>query len=296
MTSKKKPASRKPSSDVMMDIEGLNLSEEEKAGILSSAGMGHSMGVKPVIDSPDKKMVSQKAYDDKVEELNGKIKELKERLDKLKAEKDNIRKERDDFQSRFDKKRDELEELGATCDQLRATIREKDEKISELKGSLKERASETKVVRDETEINRLTEQVNGLKAAMKELGESKELLETQVAELQAQNTSMKESLESPNDAVEEAAVVETPIEEPVGGSVTRTSPTEFESDLFTAPKYLVRLARSGRTITFKPDVEGAAVCNEGRMRLPRLEKLVPFGGAETYDAVLKGNEIVVVLD
>lgn len=51
-----------------------------------------------------------------------------------------------------------------------------------------------------------------------------------------------------------------------------------------------------RTMSFTPDVEGAAVCSDGKIELPRLAQLVPFSGEIEYDtAVRNGNEIIVSL-
>ena len=81
------------------------------------------------------------------------------------------------------------------------------------------------------------------------------------------------------------------------GVVRRSTATRFDSDIFTDGKYLVRLARNGRSISFTPDVEGSAICIGGGIELPRMRDIIPFQGMKEYEAVVKDNsEILVILD
>ena len=70
----------------------------------------------------------------------------------------------------------------------------------------------------------------------------------------------------------------------------------LESELFRDRKYRVRLARSGRTMLFTPDVEEAVVCSDGSIDLPKLAGMVQFAGEVEDEAVVRGgSEIVAFL-
>ena len=268
-----------------------NLTDEEREQFLIASGK------KPRITTPEG-TVSQKVHEDTVNELKERISSLEAKLTETKGELTEARGERDDYKGRFEKKLEEVKTLSEENDGLKTRNRELSERIRELGDKLKTKAEQTEVVRDDAEIGRLGKEVEGLKAKLKSKEEECETLEAERTSLATEKEGLEAEIRSLRESRIETMALDTAVEteSPSEEKVRRTSPTTFESALFTDRKYLFRLARSGRTISFAPDVEGAAVCVDGTISLPRLAELVPFRGEAEYDAVVRdGSEIVVVL-
>lgn len=288
---KTKPKRNGPDLSRLDEADLGNLSEEEKAQFLMAAGK------KPRITASEG-TVSQKAHDDAVNGLKEKISSLDGKLTETKEELAGVRKERDDYKDRFGKKLDEIKTLTEENEGLKSRNRELSDRIKDLEDKLKRKAEETEVVRDDAEIERLSNEVDGLKAKLKSKEDECETLESERASLISEKEELEGEIRNLREFRIETATVDTAVDtgSQTEEKVRRTSPTTFESVLFTDRKYLVRLARSGRTISFTPDVEGAALCVDGTIKLPRLAELVPFNGETDYDAVIRdGSEIVVVL-
>lgn len=80
------------------------------------------------------------------------------------------------------------------------------------------------------------------------------------------------------------------------GTITRTSDDTFSSSLFHDGRYEVRLARDGSYVKFRPNVEGAAVCSTGTIRIPLLPTYVPFGGPREYGVIpIDGKTLMIRL-
>ncbi len=69
----------------------------------------------------------------------------------------------------------------------------------------------------------------------------------------------------------------------------------MESDLFSSPRYLVRMSRDGRRMRFSPDIEGRAICRDGAIDMPLLAELVPFSEPTAHDAVVTSDGTVVIV-
>lgn len=268
-----------------------NLSEEERAQYLKATGQNQRI-------TASEGTVSQKTHEDAVKELKEKISTLDTKLTEAKEDLTAVRGERDEYKGRFEKKLEEIKTLTDDNDELKSRNRELSDKVQDLEGKLKKRAEETEVVRDDAEIERLSKEVDGLKAKLKSKEDECETLESEKASLISEKEGLEREIRNLRESGTEAVDVDTAAETKPQPEekVRRTSPTTFESELFTDQKYLVRLARSGRTISFTPDVEGAAICVDKTISLPKLADLVPFRGETEYDTVVRdGSEIVVVL-
>lgn len=288
---KMKPRKKGPDMSKLDESALDNLSEAEKEQFLIASGR------KPKITTPEG-TVSQKAHEDAVNELKDKISNLDTKLSETKDELASVRGEKDDYKSRFDRKLEENRALEEENEGLKTRNRELSDKVQDLDGKLKRRAEETVVVRDDAEIKRLGKEVEGLKTKLKSKEDEYEALESENASLKAGIDDLEKEIQALRESKVESMSLEGEGEIRLSAAerVRRTSPTTFESALFTDKKYLVKLARSGRTISFTPDVEGAAVCVDGTIRLPRLADLVPFDGETEYDTMIRdGSEIVVVL-
>lgn len=288
---KMKPRKKGPDMSNLDESVLGNLSDEEKAQFLIASGK------KPRITTPEG-TVSQKVHEDAVNDLKEKISALEGKLTETKEELASVRSERDDYKDRFERKLDDCKALEEDNDGLKSRNRELDSKVQDLEGKLKKKAEETVVVRDDAEIRRLGKEVDGLKAKLKSKEDECEALESENASLVSEKEDLEEEIRILRESRAETVFMEPDIEtvSPSEVKVRRTSPITFESALFTDRKYLVKLARSGRTISFTPDVEGAADCKKGAIKLPRLAELLPFDGETEYDTMIKdGSEIVVVL-
>lgn len=271
-----------------INVDEMNLSDEEKKQLQLRLS-GKQTGA-----NKSDQTVSQKVHEDTVNELRGKISGLESKLEEVKQDRTNIREERDDYRTRFENKVEENRKLGSDLDDLKAKNRELSDRVTELEYALKKKASETVVVRDDAEIDRLNKENQGLKDKLKRSEEQCESLESEITALGTRMEAMESELDELRNRNYETG--EMHIDPEPTGKVRRSTATRFESDLFTDGKYLVRLARNGHSISFTPDVEGAAVCNDGGIELPRLKDLVPFQGTTEYEAVIRnGSEIIVVL-
>ena len=266
-----------------VDIGGMNLSDEEKAQYKKASNKG------PRITTAEG-TVSQKAHEDAINKLKEKIASLEKKNEDLKKEIGTIRGERDDYKKRFESKITEVEKLESEKDTLKEANRQLSDRIEELKGSLKRKAEEAVIVRDDAEVERLGKEVAGLKDKLKESEDKAESLESENASLKSRISELESETESADGLPAATESLE------LSGSVRRSTPTRFESDLFIDRRYLVRLARNGRTISFTPHVEGAATCIDGAIELPRMKELVPFQGITEYEAIVRdGSEILVIL-
>lgn len=264
-----------------------NLSEEEMSHFRMARGATRGGSIRS-----SEGTVSQKAHDDEVGQLRERISGLEAKLEESKEELSKVREERDSYKGRFETKLEENKGLAEENESLKASKRQLLDRVSDLEGKLSRKAEEVEVVRDDAEIERLGKENDGLRSKLRESEAKREELEAEVAELNSkiesfESTEPEKSDEKTGDTIEAVGVV---------GRIRRTSPTTMESELFTGQKYRVMLARSGRTISFTPDVEGAAVCSDGRIELPKLAQLVPFSGEAEYETILKnGKEIVAFL-
>lgn len=269
-----------------MDVDSLDgLSSDEKARLYMAT---HS---KPGFTSPEGS-VSQKFHEDTVNDLKRKAEELERKLEECKGDLAKARQDRDEYKGRFESKMDDNKALIGENDGLKKETSRLRERVSGLESRL-EKASENVVfTRDDTEIERLGKDVADLKGNLEDSEKRREALESEKGTLEEEIGRLRSEVEELRSSVltepEEAPVPQ------VSGTVRRTSPTVFESVLFTDGRYMVKLARSGRTISFKPDVEGTAVCKGGRISLPKLASLVPFDGESEYEVYRRDDSEIVV--
>ena len=265
--------------------EGLeNLSEDErKAFMRQTARHGGGRIVS------DQATVPQKVHQDKVRELEGEISSLRSKVEELKTERNQIREERDTYRNRFERKLEELKASESAMEQLRSERSELGDRVRALQVKVDSAPKEPKVVRDDTEVKRLQKEKREMESVRTELDDALASLESErhrVAELEAE-------LEMARDAARASSPLSSVGE--VSGKVTRTSPSTMESDLFSSPRYLVRMSRDGRRMRFSPDIEGRAICRDGAIDMPLLAELVPFSEPTAHDAVVTSDGTVVIV-
>ena len=273
-----------------INIDEMNLSDDEKEQLQKLSGK--QTGAKPTNPT-----VSQKVHEDAINELKERISDLESKIDEIKEDRTKIREERDDYKTRFETKVDENKKLSSDLDDLKGKNRDLSDRVGELENALKKKAAETVVVRDDAEVERLNKENDGLKEKLKKSEEQRESLESEVTALQTRVDSMKSEIDDLLNRNYVTGEIHVELEQNQMGTVRRSTATRFESDLFDDGKYLVRLARNGRSISFTPDVEGSAICIGGGIELPRLKDLVPFQGIRECKAIVRnGSEIMVLLD
>lgn len=244
--------------------EGLeNLSEDErKAFMRQTARHGGGRIVS------EQATVPQKVHQDKVRELEGEISSLRSKVEELKAS-----------ESAMEQLRSERSELG---DRVRA-----------LQAKVDSAPKEPKVVRDDTEVKRLQKEKREIESEMESVRTE---LDDALASLESERHRVAD-LEAELEMARDAARASSPLSSvgEVSGKVTRTSPSTMESDLFSSPRYLVRMSRDGRRMRFSPDIEGRAICRDGAIDMPLLAELVPFSEPTAHDAVVTSDGTVVIV-
>ena len=269
--------------------EGLeNLSEDErKAFMRQTARHGGGRIVS------DQATVPQKVHQDKVRELEGEISSLRSKVEELKTERNQIREERDSYRDRFERKLEELKASESAMEQLRSERSELGDRVRALQAKVDSAPKEPKVVRDDTEVKRLQKEKREIESEMESVRTE---LDDALASLESERHRVAE-LEAELEMARDAARASSPLFSvgEVSGKVTRTSPSTMESDLFSSPRYLVRMSRDGRRMRFSPDIEGRAICRDGAIDMPLLAELVPFSEPTAHDAVVTSDGTVVIV-
>lgn len=222
---------------------------------------------------PDVEMMSVSEHDEKMkklqtkyDKLDGKYKDLNETHKKEKAELTKVKKALETEKKKREVADGKLTDLSKELSDAKkeistlkknvktddgSAIKKKDREIAELKKELKKKEGELK---DKEGELRTSEEKNGT-------------LTKEIERLTGEIESSKKD--------EEVESVEVPI-------ITRMSATEFQSTSFNSVRYRVQLSRDCRFMTFRADIMGSAVCNNGVIALPKLADYIPFTGQKDY--------------
>ena len=224
---------------------------------------------------PDVEMMSVSEHDEKMkklqtkyDKLDGKYKDLNETHKKDKAELTKVKKALE-----TEKKKREVAD-GKLTDLSKELSGAKKE-ISTLKKNVKT-DDDSAIKKKDGEIAELKKELKKKEGELKDKDEEISSLQGEKDTLSSEKKRLAEEIESlkKNEEVAPAAD-EVPI-------ITRISATEFQSTSFNSARYRVQLSRDCRFMTFRVDIMGSAVCNNGVIALPKLAGYIPFTGQKDY--------------
>lgn len=174
------------------------------------------------------------------------IDSLNSRIDDLMNEMDSLRKEIDDRKK----------ETSDTKEKLKRITDERDDLLLQLKNAI-----------PESKVEELTNKIIDLERENKGLN-------NRIRELERLEDKIEKSVEVIVPDIQYDIPKET---------VERADGCVFSSKSFSDGNYLVKLARNGKWVSFRKDVTGAAVCIDGKIRIPALPRYIPFSGPASYD-------------
>lgn len=245
--------------------------------------------------------VSKVRYNQDIEELKEKIKKKDEKIQKLQDTGNDLRAERDSYKKRLESSEADCitqkEKVTSLNKQVSDLLKEKEkleEKVKELeKVPAAPSPTEISVTKENAELKKqilgLQNEIQRLKEDVSEKGESISKLGSNISDLEERVRNLSEDNENLRKA-STSHVVEIPVLD--SGVLKRISPTELSSDMFVDGRYDVKIARSGSSMLFVPNVEGSAVCAEHKIKLPRLSELIPFKSVCEYQLVSAGNDVL----
>lgn len=258
------------------DLSGLSEDERRAFGAVRGKGTIKTAG--------EQETVTKFRFDHMKKDLEDRISRLEKKAEDASKELKDIREDRDRAVKRADKAEKAVSEKDLQIEELKKDIVDKDRTIAELQKKGEQNPPEKETPRERS----LNQELVGLKKRYSELETDLEYSHYLIDEMMALWPEPEEEPSAP----ERAAVPEGP--SPVGTAV-RSGPSEIRSNLFVLPRYRAALARSGKYISFEPDVNGRAVCRDGTMTLPALEGLIGYRGREEYPVFRDGNRLIAHL-
>jgi chromosome segregation protein len=311
------------STDINTSLSNLTPEEKKLMGLETDKDGNIVLGKKidenkkVVLKNKDDKEqnVSKVKYDTDTAELKEKIEKKDKKIQEVNTDREKLRKERDTYKGNLDLTIQDLEnerlksqklvneknELLDKNKKLEATIRDLDSKTppvitdadsdkKELK-TAKKRISELeseKMMLDNS-ISELQAELNGRDATIKTLRENLSKYDENIARLEDLIESKNVEIESLKTRLELPA--DSEIQEPYG-HLERMEASILFSEKFEDGRYDVKLAKNGSYIIFVRNVEGAAVCIDHRIKLPRLGELIPFVKPASYPIINAGNSVL----
>ena len=182
----------------------------------------------------------------------------------------------------------ELRRARVEIDSLNSRIDDLMNEMDSLRKEIDDRKKETSDTKEK--LKRITDERDDLLLQLKNaIPESKvEELTNKIIDLERENKGLNNrirELERPEDKIEKSVEVIVPdIQYDIPKeTVERADGCVFSSKSFSDGNYLVKLARNGKWVSFRKDVTGAAVCIDGKIRIPALPRYIPFSGPVSYD-------------
>ena len=291
------PSKKKKSINEMIDQKLDGLSDEEKKGFQMMALQSGFRAAAP----PPSASGSKTADADDLEKTIEELKSIRKDLEKAKKENEKLSKEADKnreaaekykpYKERFEKKNEEHKALQAECEELKqsnSALRQANEQLNkDIKSMSKPQrevpADVKKELEEEQKKNRkLSSELSALQDEKSDLEADAEAKARDLADARDRIASLQAELDASSGKRD------------LMGTVSRPEPTVLVSDLFTKRRYKAVISRDGTKITFTPDIEGGAVCENGRICLPKLESYVDFDGAIEYKAYSADGEAIVI--
>lgn len=286
---------------IKITTEGLSDAEKEAFEKMMTGGGGsRRFEVEP--DTEPKKpeeeqTVSIVKFNETKEEYKTKIAKLEEKIEGLKRTVSELRTEKEQAESRAEKLRQENEELKGQIENKRGSSAQDAEEISKLRGEISRLQKAMKTIEEDAQKDLKLDLADArtknesLKATNEALLQKISDLEENISELKADKDELSLKLEEALNAPQRIR-----LDEPeTAGTIRREGPTVFSSSLFTVPRYDVKLAKSGKYITFEPDVKGLITCDDNRLDIPSLDTYIGYQGSKDHTAIRKGNKLVIYL-
>jgi len=233
----------------------------------------------------------QAAHLEKTPELEAKIASLKERLEDTEAKNEKLRKKNKELGNDLARAKTRLEDLMEEVESLtkdNEALRKRNRELMDMP-----RASEEA----QQKCTQLESEIAIVRAELENQRNEKAAVESEFAIFKESSAELRYSMESrikeQNETIRKLKAG-IPLSE-IAGTIERTSATQFESDLFGATKYDVKIARNGSYVTFRPDVEGKVSCEEHVISIPSLENMVGYNGPKSYDAYHFNGGLKIVL-
>lgn len=255
------------------------LSEEERESMNAMANVwpgGHPSFKSPIMESKP-----QEPHDDESPAQNGEIAKLRKKLDETKDELKDARDERNSYKSRFEKKVEELKAAEERNNDLVEDKRRLTEENAGLKESLKN-ASRSNAQNDASELSKLRKDNRRLSDDCEKLSEELDSVRKELTDAKAAKADAEFRLGEILKEQEKASASAPALDMGPVGTVSRINPDTLRSDLFTHPRYKAVISRDGSRLTFTPDIEGGAVCRDGRITLPKLATMLDYSGECEY--------------
>lgn len=286
------------------DVPGLStshLSDEERENLEKMMGKkSDKKSKKPsdsTISSDETQYVSEvqfnemkEGYRTRIEKLEGKIESQKETIAQLRSEKEQV-------ESRANRLKADNDDLIAKVEAKQKSSLQDADEIAKLKkdnATLKNQLKTAEADAQEVPLKNLAkakEEITKLSDENTVLSEKVAVLESQIESLRADKDDLSLKLEEAKNNQSKVKV-----EEPITvGTIRRENPTDFSSQLFTVPKYDVKLAKSGKYMSFEPNIKGNIVCENYRLSIPGLDAYIGYQGIKDYTAIKKGTKLLIYL-
>ncbi len=217
------------------------------------------------------------------------VSEHDRKMNKLQTDYDKLKKKYDDLKDEHKRTKTELTKVKRALETEKKKMEAADGKLTALNTKLNDAKKEIDSLKEAAKaddggaIKKKDEEIAKLKKDLREKEDELKEKEGEIGSLQAEKQTLISGREqligeiesSKKDEETEPMADEAPI-------ITRRSATEFQSSSFTGTRYRVQLSRDCRFMTFKVDIMGSAVCNNGVITLPKLADYIPFTGQKDY--------------
>ncbi|MBO4348809.1 MAG: hypothetical protein J5812_04460 [Candidatus Methanomethylophilaceae archaeon] len=224
-------------------------------------------------------------------DLEAKVASLKERVEDIESKNEKLRKKNGELGNDLARAKTRLDDLMEEVESLtkeNAALRKRNKELVDMPKASEEAKERCTQLESENAI---------IRAELEKIRMERSALEYRFQEseaIAAETIAEKDSRIKEQDEIIRKLKSGIPLSE-IAGTVERISATQFESSLFEAGRYDVRMARNGSYVTFKPDVQGKVACVDGTLSIPSLEDLVKFDEPRKYDAYHFNGGLKVVL-
>ncbi len=254
-----------------------------------------------------------------ISELKEKLRKKEDKISSINKDREDLRKERDTNKARWERAREDLDNEQRKVSELKRDLKNANDEIDSLKKKvrrLESQNTDSEVHKVENNIQAVLEDVklslatqidrnNELENQIEELLLEKERNEKAIARLNeaingfdAERERFEDILSLKDNEIEDLKsrfeLAPEQSQDTMAGMLTRVSPDTVSSELLNDGRYDFKLARNGMYALIVPNVEGAAVCREHRIVLPRLGQLMPFTDERSYPLSPVGNNILRV--
>lgn len=248
--------------------------------------------------------------------MKEKLRKKEDKINSINKDREDLRKDRDTNKARWERAREDLDNEQRKVSELKRDLKNANDEIDSLKKKVRNLESKNNDYEVHKKENNVQAELEEMKTSLATQTDRNKELENQIEDLLAEKERNEKIIARLNETIngfdaererfeDILSLKDNEIEdlknrfelapeqsqETMAGKLTRTSPDTVSSEMLNNGRYDFKLARNGTYALIVPNVEGAAICKEHRIILPRLGQLMPFTDEKSYPLYPVGNNI-----